>query len=109
MASRDVTLSQNTNNTPMIDHQFDYPEEDAERAMLSGERPLRGVNRFTTIVPGISADHLKLQTQNIRLFWPFVGRKIPSTTRADRVEGMRRCVYLPRMLRSTPLLGVVRC
>lgn len=60
-SSSDVKLVQNRNDGPKFDHQFDYPERDAERAMLAGDRSLRGVNRFTTIVPGISADYLKLQ------------------------------------------------
>jgi hypothetical protein len=62
-SSRDVTLVQNRNNEPVIGHHFDHPEDDAERALLAGDRSLRGVNRFTTIVPGISADYSKLQTK----------------------------------------------
>jgi hypothetical protein len=31
------------------------------------------------------------------------------TTRAHRAARVRKCVCVPRMLRSTPLLGVVRC
>jgi hypothetical protein len=60
-SSSDVTLVQNRNDGPKADQQFDHPEEDAERAILAGDRSLRGVNRFTTIVPGIVGDAVKLQ------------------------------------------------
>ena len=62
-SSREVILVQNRNSEPMVGHRFDNPEDDAERALLAGDRSLRGVNRFTTVVPGISADYSKLQTK----------------------------------------------
>ena len=40
--------------------QFSAPQQDAARAIGAGDLSLRAVNRYTTVVPGISGDYTTL-------------------------------------------------
>jgi hypothetical protein len=48
---------------PIVQHQFDHPEQDAALAIAAGDFSLRGVMRFAAIVPGVSGDYTKLTTK----------------------------------------------
>jgi hypothetical protein len=51
------------NKEPMVQHQFDHPEQDAALAIAAGDFSLRGVMRFAAIIPGVSGDYTKLTTK----------------------------------------------
>jgi|ERR1700694_2618730 len=63
LASSGATTLAQEHKEPMAHHRFDHPEKDAALAMAAGDLSLRGVNRFATIVPGISGDYTKLTTK----------------------------------------------
>jgi hypothetical protein len=63
VSSGKAMLVQNDHKEPTVRNQFDNPEKDAAQAMMDGDLSLRGVNRFATVVPGISGDYSILHTK----------------------------------------------